>query len=137
MADLYKRLLKWSGVGDEHGATAAELALVLIPLIMLTIGTINLGMILYTMSTLHFAVENTARWTAIQTSLGTAPSSTAVQAHGVGVYKGPGLAVTFTPWTNTTRCSAQLITGTANYNFSTGITNTVLPLSATACYPLA
>lgn len=120
---------------DRRGATAAEFALILAPLILLTLGTINLCGMLYTVSTLHFAVENTARWTSIATTTngGTPPGGSAIQAHGEGAYKG-FTAVTFTQ-DGTAACGSK-ITGTANYNFTTGLTSSVVPLSASACYPL-
>ena len=120
---------------DQNGATAAEFALVLAPLILLTLGTINLGMMMYTVSTLHFAVESTARWASIvATTTGTAPTSTAIQAHAVAVYKGPTLSVTFVR--DGAAACGNTIRGTANYNFTTGLTSSVVPLSASACYPL-
>lgn len=120
---------------DQCGATAAEFALILAPLILLTLGTINLCGMMYTVSTLHFAVENTARWTSIATTTGggTPPGASAIQAHGAGAYKGFA-AATFTPDPNAT-CGSK-ITATANYNFTTGLTSSIVPLSASACYPL-
>lgn len=119
----------------QDGATAAEFALILAPLILLTLGTINLGLMLYTVSTLHFAVESTARWASIvATTTGTAPTNTAIQAHAIAVYKGPTLAVTFVQ--DAAAACGNTIKGTADYNFTTGLTSSVIPLSASACYPL-
>ncbi|MGH6908633.1 MAG: TadE/TadG family type IV pilus assembly protein [Phenylobacterium sp.] len=120
---------------DRSGATAAEFGLILIPMILLTLGTINAAVMVYTASALHFAVEKTARWTAIQTTVGggTAPGATAIQAYGVSVYKGATPAVTFTA--TAPGCGAR-IAATANYNFTTGVTSSVVPITASACYPL-
>jgi Flp pilus assembly protein TadG len=120
---------------DRRGATAAEFALILAPLILLTLGTINACGMLYTASALHFAVENTARWTSIATTTngGTAPGSSAIQAHGAGVYK--GIAAANFVRDGAATCGSK-INGTADYNFTTGLTNSVVSLSASACYPL-
>jgi Flp pilus assembly protein TadG len=118
---------------DRSGASAAEFALILAPLIMLTLGSINAAAMVYTSSALHFAVENTARWTAIQATAGTLPGSTAVQAHGAGVYRGATTTVTFT--SAMAACGVK-ITGVAHYNFTTGLTSNDVPISAIACYPM-
>lgn len=122
-------------LGDERGATAAEFALILAPLIMLTLGVINTGLMVYTVSTLHFAAEDTARWASIQTTTsGTAPGASTIQTQGASVYKGPTPVVTFTA-NSAAACGFQ-ITGTTTYNVSTGLTSSPVTLSATACYPL-
>ncbi len=120
---------------NRHGATAAEFALILAPLILLTLGTINLGLMMYTVSTLHFAVESTARWASIiTTTTGPAPTATAIQAHAAAVYKGPTRSVTFVQ--EGAAACGNTIKGTADYNFTTGLTSSIVPLSASACYPL-
>jgi Flp pilus assembly protein TadG len=120
---------------SRRGATAAEFALILGPLILLTLGSINAAVMVYTASALHFAVEKTARWTAIQTTIGggVAPGSSAIQAYGVSVYRGATSAVTFTA--TAPGCGSR-IAGVANYNFTTGLTSNVVPITASACYPL-
>jgi Flp pilus assembly protein TadG len=120
---------------DQRGASAAEFALILAPMILLALGTINLCGMMYTVSTLHFAVENTARWTSIATTAGggTPPGSSAIQAHGAGVYK--GIASPTFSQVSGAACGSK-ITGSVNYNFTTGLTSAVVPLSASACYPL-
>lgn len=119
-------------VRDDGGASAAELALVLVPLVLLTIGSINLGIIVYTTSSLHYAAEHTARWMAIEATTGPTPNSTAVQTHGDSVYRGAASSPTFAGQFET--CGVQ-VTASAAYNFTTGLTSTTVPLSATACYP--
>lgn len=127
------RHLKW--LKEVRGSTAAEFALILTPLVLLTLGTINLGLMLYTVSTLHFAVQDTARWASIQWTIsGAAPSDAAIQAHAAAKYSGPTLAVTFVR--DTGAPCVNTIKGTADYNFTTGVTTTVVPLSVSSCYPL-
>jgi Flp pilus assembly protein TadG len=119
-------------MADRGGAAAAEFALVLAPLILLTLGTINLCGMMYTASTLHYAAENTARWAAIKLTAtpGTTPD---VQTYGVSIYKGATATPTFTQ--SNAGCGNTVV-ATANYNFTTGLTSSVVALSATACYPL-
>jgi Flp pilus assembly protein TadG len=126
-----RRLL--SAIRDQSGASAAEFALILAPLIMLTLGSINCAAMVYTSSALHYAVENTARWTAIKATAGGMPSSTDLQSHGQSVYRGATTSVTFTA---TQAACGIKITGVANYNFTTGLTSTIMPMNAVACYPM-
>jgi len=121
-------------IRSESGASAAEFTLVLIPLIMLTLGTINIGMMIFTASTLHFAVEDAARCASVRTAT-TCSTAQKIRDYAASVYKGPGgVTVTFTP---SSAACGNVVTGTANYVFSTGITSSTIPLSMTACYPLA
>lgn len=120
---------------DRGGASAAEFALILAPLIMLTLGSINAAVMVYTASALHFAVEKTARWTAIQTTVGggVAPGASAIQTFGESVYQGATPSVTFTA--TAPGCGSR-IAGSAPYNFTTGLTSNVVSITASACYPL-
>lgn len=116
---------------DRRGSTAAEFALILGPLIALTLGAINLCLMIYTVSTLHFAVQDTARCLSVKKTVCTNVAT--AQAYAASVYKGPGVAVTFTP---AAEACGNRVTGTADFTFTTGLTSTVFPLSTTACYPL-
>lgn len=53
-------------LGDTRGATAVEFAMILGAMIFLTIGVINLSILIYTFAGLQSAAQNTARWAAIQ-----------------------------------------------------------------------
>jgi Flp pilus assembly protein TadG len=119
-------------LANDGGASAAEFALILVPLILLTIGSINLGLIVYTTTSLHYAAENTARWMAVKATTGPKPNSAAVQIHGDSVYKGAAASPTFAG--EFQACGIQ-VTASADYNFTTGLTSTNVPLTATACYP--
>jgi Flp pilus assembly protein TadG len=117
---------------DPGGASAAEFVLILPGLILLVIGTINIGMMMYTTTALHFAVEDAARCATVKAaSVCTNPTTTA--AYAASHYGGPS-AATFVR--SSTACG-WVVTGTTNYKFTTGLTNTTSPISATACYPLS
>lgn len=117
---------------DQNGAAAAEFVLILAPLILLVMGTINLGMMMYTTSALHFAVEDAARCATVKAAtVCTNPTTTA--AYAASHYGGPSPA-TFVR--SSTACG-WVVTGTTNYKFTTGLTNTTIPISASACYPLS
>ncbi len=117
---------------DEAGASAVEFALVMIPTILLTLGTINLCLIIYTVATLHFAVEDAARCASVKTTI--CNSTGATQTYAASKYVGPTVTPVFAATTQ--GCGNQVV-GTANFNFSSGVAQWTIPLSASACYPLA
>lgn len=129
---------------DERGGSAAELALIMVPLILLTLGAINMAMMLYTMSSLHYAVEEAARCATVRPTIcpsGTGANATAFTTQARKNYGGLTASPTFVlavKAPNATYCpNGNFVTGTATYNFVTGLTTTAIPLTANACYPLA
>jgi Flp pilus assembly protein TadG len=125
-------------VADQTGSTATEFVLVLTPLILLTLGAINLALMVYTVSTLHFAVQDAARCASVRP---TVCNSATIQDYGAGNYGGmtapPAFVLTKELASSATCPDGNLVTATANYNFTTGMTSMIVPLSASACYPAA
>jgi Flp pilus assembly protein TadG len=115
----------------ERGSTAAEFALVLPVFLLLTLGTIGICTLLYTMATLHYAVEDAARCASIKTAV--CGSGAATAAYAASRYSGPPAGVTFTP---TLAACGNKVTATATFNLHTGVATFATPISATACYPL-
>ncbi|WP_312162153.1 TadE/TadG family type IV pilus assembly protein [Phenylobacterium sp.] len=114
---------------EERGAAAVEFVLILIPMVLLTLGAINLSLMIYTVATLNYAAEDAARCRAVKTLICTNAATTDTYARSR--YMGPGapnFAATNAP------CGSRVV-GTTNYVFSTGLTSTTIPLSASACYP--
>ena len=123
----------WRG---ERGNTAVEFALILPALVLLTLGTINLSLMMWAVSTLHYAVEDAARCGVVKTTICTSPATTATYA--AGRYKGPLMSPVFnSPAPNPTAACGYQVTGSATYNFVTGLANIAVPISATACRPLS
>lgn len=119
---------------EERGAVAAEFAMVIGFAIVAVLSVINGGLLFYSYSNLHMAVENTARWASIRTTFdGAAPSTTAVQSQGEGLYNGATAAPTFTATAGT--CGTQ-VTASATFTLILGIGSTPVSMNATACYPL-
>ena len=113
---------------NRHGQTAAEFALILPCLVMLTIGTINLCAMLYTYTSLHYAVEDSARCASVRP--GTCSNSTTVNTYALTRYSGvttdQNFVVSLKP------CGYEVI-GTATYAFSTGLVNLPVSMTAKAC----
>jgi len=125
---------------DETGGSAAELVLIMIPLIALTLGTINLAMMIYTVANLHYATQEAARCATVRNTT-VCKDQSSLQAYALTNYGGLTASPTFTlivePKTATVCPNGNYVTGTATYNFVTGFTTTAIPLTANACYPLA
>jgi Flp pilus assembly protein TadG len=116
---------------SEHGASAVEFVLIIPSLAMMTIGVINLSLIVFSVATIHFATEDAARWCMINASTCTSDTvNTHAASHAVGFASSPTFALT-TPAT----CNGEQVTGTATYTFVTGLGDISLPLSSTACRP--
>lgn len=118
-------------LSSSRGSTAVEFALILGPLVLLSIGTINLSLMMYTVSALHFAVEDAARCSSVKTTICTDAAATATYA--AAHYQSVGATATFT---RTTAACGNQVVGVANYPFVTGLSKINVPISAAACYPL-
>jgi Flp pilus assembly protein TadG len=116
---------------NERGATAVEFVLIVPSLAMMTIGIINASLMVFTVATVHFATEDAARWCMINKSTCT---SDTVNTYAVSRYAGVPVSPTFALTTPAT-CTGEQVTGTATYNFVTGVGNVSIPISATACRP--
>jgi Flp pilus assembly pilin Flp len=118
-------------LADTRGSAAAEFAMVLPVVVLLSLGVIGFMMMMSSMSALHFAAETGARCAAInKTTCGTAG---ATQTYALGKYKGPtisGLA-----FTQTNASCGKRVVGAGTIVFSTGLQSISVPVSAAACYP--
>lgn len=115
----------------ENGSAAVEAALVLPPFLMLFLGILSACVVIFTASSLHYAVEGAARCFSVNaTQCGTAA---ATQSYAKSLYLGPSSpAPAFSA--STPSCGHQ-VTGTLSYVLNAGIKHWTIPLSATACYP--
>jgi len=118
----------------EDGVTAVEFALILPLLILLTLGAIGTGMMLYAVNSLHFAVEDAARCVSVRTNICT--SQAAMQAYAASRYKGPGLvSMNFALTPAAANNCGNRVVGTATLPFVTGLGTINMPLSVASCYP--
>lgn len=113
----------------DHGSVAVEFALVFPPLVMLTVGTLYIGLVMYTASGLHNAVEAAARCYSVNSSQ--CSTAAATQLYAKAHYYGTG-SPTFIA--SATFCGHK-VGGTMSVVFSAGLTSWTIPLSATACFP--
>jgi Flp pilus assembly protein TadG len=126
-------------IASENGTTALEYGLILPALIMMILGSMDVGRLIWTYTTLHRAVQASARCAAVMPSICGTAQQVAIRA----VNEAWGLPVTAGMFSlQTPSCGAQV---TASYSFSLlvpwlgapdeGPPNTI-SLSVSACYPL-
>jgi Flp pilus assembly protein TadG len=125
---MRKQIYAWN---DERGTTAVEFAIVGPVFILLVIGTLYMCMALFTVGSLHYAVEEGARCASVKSTLCTNASTTLAytQSH----YFGPGTTPTFT-YAAATACG-QSVSASLNYTMNLGLSQFTIPISATACFP--
>ena len=123
---LVRRLLL-----DRSGAAAAEFALILPVMIILTLGTINVSFMVYAYTRLHYAAADAARCRAVKTGICSDAATTT--AYALSRLAGPLVSPSFA-WSNA--LCGNTVTGTATFNVSTGLTTTPITMQARACYPL-
>jgi len=117
---------------EERGASAAEFALVLPLFLLLILGVLHMGFLLYATSCMHSAVEVAARCASVRKTTDCTNAAT-TQAFAASNYSGPGIGQTFVH-TVDANCGNR-VTGTGNYVMTTGIYNPTVAISATACFP--
>ena len=117
-------------VVDQRATTVVEFAILVPVFIVMTVGLINLALMMFTISSLHYATEQAARCASVQTTVCTSASTTT--ANATSHYYGPNVSPVFTY--ADAACGHQ-VTGTVTYTLSTGVKDFTVPLSASACFP--
>ena len=115
---------------DERGTTAIEFAILAPVFISLIIGTLYLCTILFTVGSMHFAVEDGARCASVKTAV-CADSATTI-AYARSRYWGPLVAPVFT---YALAACGNSVSASVNYVFDLGLSRVTVPLTATACFP--
>lgn len=121
---------------DRRGIAAVEFALLAPALLTMLIGTVMLAMMMFTTSSLHFAVQAAARCASVRTTLCTNTATT--QSFARSNYFGATAAPTFTCTGRTcggTATCGNRVTGTIDFTLEVGLARYVTPLRADACYP--
>ena len=110
------------------GAIAVEFAMLLLPMLLLMLGTFDTGFALLTETRITFAVEAAAKCGAVNTTVCGSP--TEIAAYGASVAAVPGLGAPGFVVT-TAACGISV---RASHPYA-GIVLPVLTLTAGACYP--
>jgi Flp pilus assembly protein TadG len=107
---------------DQGGVAAVELAILGPVYLVLLLGVIQGGLLVFTKANLHYAVQKGVRCTALQDSC-PSPAS---------YYASPGAAPVFT---SAQEPCGQVLTATVTYTLSLVLYQRDIALSATSCFP--
>ena len=114
----------------NRGATAVEFAIVGPIFLALTVGLMYGCLLLFSMASMQYAVEEGARCASVKTTVCTDSASTITYTQAA--YYGPITAPTFT---YATPACGHAVSSTTNFSFNFVFSTLVVPLSATACFP--
>jgi hypothetical protein len=114
---------------DTRGTSALEFAFVGPVFLLMVIGMLYGCLMLFSMASLHYAVEEGARCASVKT--GVCSDSTTTVSYTQTAYNGTG-SPTFT---STSPACGHAVTGSTNFSFNMGVASWTVPLSATACFP--
>ena len=115
-------------VRDCSGAVVVEFLIILGPLLLLLLGTFDIGFVMLTEARINFAVEAAAKCGAITAAMCASPSQTA--AYGSSIAGLPGLGASGFLVT-TAACGMNVV---VTYPYA-GVVLPAITLSASACYP--
>lgn len=113
----------------DSGNVAVEFALLLPAFVMVVVGTLYAGLVMYSAVGLHSAVEAGARCYSVNS--GQCSSASATQTYAKNQYFGIN-SPTFSA--STPACGHQ-VSATVSVVLNAGIASWTIPLSATACFP--
>lgn len=115
---------------EQSGATAIEFALVLPMLSMMILGSIWVGLLVLTVSSLDYSVQSAARCSAVNEQLCDTTAKT--EAYAQKLYTGPGMTPTFTAAPS--ECGHSVV-GEAKFDLAVVPGVKAMPLKVSACYP--
>jgi hypothetical protein len=115
----------------ESGSSAVELGILLSVFLSMLLGIVNIAIIMWTLSSLHYAAEAASRYAAI-----CAPNcNPAVTTFAASQYFGQSLGG-INPFSYSSPSCGQMVTASYNYPLSIPfIGSFTVPLSTTACSP--
>ena len=115
----------------KDGAAALEFALVAPAFLVVMIGTFTISMLMVTINSLHFAVEEGARCASAKATVCTSAATT--QTYAQNHYY--GFASATPTFTYSASGCGNTVSGSVTYVLNLGLYAFNIPLSASACFP--
>jgi Flp pilus assembly protein TadG len=119
------------GLCDDTGATAIEMALTLPAFLMLLIGALDFGVLMWTQFGIQHGTEMAARCAVITPS--TCSSSNATQTYAA--HEAFGLNPPISTFTVSTPACGELVSASYSFTFVTHFLGGPLTLTASSCFP--
>jgi Flp pilus assembly protein TadG len=116
---------------DQRGTTAVEMALVLVPLLVFLLGTVEFGRAIWTQSALNYSVEEAARCASNNTT--TCGSASAIASFAAGR---SGANFTSSVFTATSASCGNLVSASYPMYLNIPFGSYSITLTAQACFPV-
>ncbi len=121
---------------DRGGASAAEFALVVPVFFALTIGAINLCILLFINTRLHNAVDAAARcMSMVDNPASSCLTPAATQTYAATTFGFPNLSPVFVATAGASG-GCNKVTGAATYQLNAVVTSLPVTMSAQSCFPV-
>ena len=117
-------------LSDRAGAAAVEFALIVPAFLLLLLGIMELGRLMWTQNALHYAVEEAARCSAVDTNVCSSTSTAKSFAAGRS-----GLAFATSVFTVTQASCGWQVSASYPFSFVGFLSEYSVTLHAQACYP--
>lgn len=117
---------------DHGGASAVEFAIILPVFVLVVMGSISVAMLIFSASSLNYAVQDAARCAAVNKTL--CPDATSTEQYALSKYLGPTISPVFSY--STSGCG-NTVTATATYRMDIIPQLARIPLTASSCHPSA
>lgn len=115
---------------DERGTTAIEMAIIGPVFFLLIIGLVYVGLLMFTIGSMHYAVEAAARCASVESDI--CSDATSTENFAMSKYFGGYVTPDFT---SEVESCGQSVSADATFALDLGIRQISIPLSATACFP--
>jgi Flp pilus assembly protein TadG len=141
---MMTRIKTW--LVDRTGASAAELALLLTPLVLLLFGIVHLSLMVYSAQQLNYAAEATARCLVMASNSGSTSATCATNAlaksYFAANYHGVTSNLTWDNIDESQTCDTSTVADTnsqvavqADYTINALLVHKAITLKARACFP--
>lgn len=125
-----RRSLYGSFGKDIRGATAVEFAIIAPIFLALLVGIFQSAMLLFTISSLHYASQNAARCASVNSVQ--CSDAASISAFAQSNYYAFGNSPVFSA--SKTACGNE-VTGSLDFDFNVLIYRSTIPLASSACFP--
>jgi Flp pilus assembly protein TadG len=115
---------------NDRGTAAIEFAIVGPIFLTLTVGMIYVCMLMFTVGSMQYAVEEAARCYSVKTTVCTDNATTVAYANNA--YYGP---ITMPTFNASVAACGHRVNAATDFTFNSGLGTFAVPITATSCFP--